>query len=173
MEEPMTADHSGPETPTPGGEVVMEPAHSLSDVGERAKEVARQKAGEVQAGLGEARDAAARKAEATIDQAAEEVSRTARALDQAAGGMEGGTPQNLLREASRGLTRLSETMRGRSMSELVGELSAFGRRNPTAFLGAAALTGFALARFGVASESARSAEDDADRGPRTGGDYYG
>jgi len=169
----MTANQSGPETPRPQGEVEVDPAESLSDVGQKAKEMARQKAGEVQAGLGEARDAAARRAEATIDHAAEEVSRTARALEDAAGGMEDGTPQHLLREASRGLSRLSDTMRGRSMSELIGELSAFGRRNPTAFLGAAAATGFALARFGMASETSSAATTAEEREPGTGGGYHG
>jgi hypothetical protein len=157
MEEAMTVNQSDPggysEGGNPEGGARTEGAQSLSEVGERAKEVVRAKAEEAKAGLGEARHAAERQAEATIDHAAEEVSRTARALEDAASGMEGGTPQTLLREASRGLTRFADTMRGRSMSELVGEVSDFGRRNPAAFLGAAALAGFALARFGVASES--------------------
>jgi hypothetical protein len=50
------------------------------------------------------------------------------------------------------------------MSELIGDLADFGRRNPPAFLGAAALAGFALARFGIASERSSA----ADQGGRHG-----
>jgi hypothetical protein len=131
----------------------LESREGLSDVGEKAKEMARRRGEEVREGLGEARDAAAERADATIDRAAEEVSDTARALGEAARSMQdGGMSQGLLREASHGLERLSGAMRGRSASELIADLSDFGRRNPAAFLGAAAVAGFALARFGVASE---------------------
>lgn len=159
----MTSDQPRPEvTLTAEDELRGEGAETLSDVGDKAKEIARQKGEEVRAGLDAARDAAAERAEATIDRAAEDVSRTARALEDAARGIEGGgVPQDLLRQASQGLAQLSDAMRGRSLSELVGEVSDFGRRNPPAFLGVAALAGFALARFGVASST-------DDRGGRHG-----
>jgi hypothetical protein len=119
----------------------------------------RRKGDELRDGLGAVQNAATERAEATIDRAADDVAETARALGDAAQGLQGGgMAEGLLREASGGLTRLSEAMRGRSLSDLVGQLSDFGRRNPAAFLGGAALTGFALARFGVAS--GRHREDD-------------
>ena len=165
----MTSDNPRPEmTLTADNELRLEGlegGESVSDVGEKAKELARRKGAEVREELGAARDAAAERAEATIDRAAEDVSRTARALDEAARGMEGsGMPQGLLREASRGLTQLSEAMRGRTISELIGDLSDFGRRNPPAFLGAAAIAGFALARFGVASERSSAGGDEGREG---------
>ncbi len=114
-------------------------------------------AGEVRAALEDARDVAIDKAEATVDRTADDLSRAARALAAAARDVEGGgTPQKLLREASHGLMSLSEAMRGKSLSEMVGEVAEFGRRNPGAFLSGAALTGFALARFGVASHPSPS-----------------
>ena len=134
---------------------------SFSDVGEKAKEVMGRKAGdiagEVRATLEDARDVATDKAEATVDRTADDLSRAARALADAARNVEGGgTPQNLLREASHGLMSLSEAMRGKSLGEMVGEVAEFGRRNPGAFLSGAALAGFALAQFGVASHPSPS-----------------
>jgi hypothetical protein len=165
----MTTERTGPEmTLTPENELRYEPGaepESLSEVGAKAAEVARRKGEEIREELGAARDAAAERAEATIDRAAEDVARTARALEDAARGLEGGgMPQGLLREASGALTQLSQAMRGRSLSELVGELSDFGRRNPPAFLGGAALAGFALARFGVASAARPRGEGESRHG---------
>lgn len=174
----MTGDKRPEMTLTADNELRLEGqegGETLSQVGEKAKEMARRTGDEVREGLGAARDAAAEHADATIDRAAEEVARTARALGEAAGGLEGGMPQGLLREASQGLERLSGAMRGRSASELIGDLSDFGRRNPSAFLGLATVAGFALARFGVASGSSHTGSDmrsdmrsSADQGGRHG-----
>jgi hypothetical protein len=165
MEEWMTTERSGPEmTLTADNELRYDSGgegESLSDVGAKAAEAARRKGEELREGLGTAKQAAAERAEATIDRAAEDIERTARALGDAAGGMQGGMPQGLLREASAALTELSQAMRGRSLSELVGQIEDFGRRNPPAFLGGAAIAGFALARFGVAS--ARSGDREESR----------
>lgn len=92
------------------------------------------------------------------DTTAGELSRTARALHDAASKLDGDdhgrshVPQSLLREAADGLDELAQSLQGRSVGEMVGDLSAFGRKNPVAFMGAAALAGFALGRFARASE---------------------
>ena len=102
--------------------------------------------------LDEAKSAAAEKVEETKDQAAGEIARTAEGLAAAAEEMEGSPfQQDLLREAADGLKQIARSVEGKSIGRMAGELSEFGRQNPVAYLGGAALVGFALARFARAS----------------------
>ena len=59
--------------------------------------------------------------------------------------------QDLLREAAGGLRQIAEAVEGKSIGTLAGDLTELSRQNPIAFLGGAALVGFALARFARAS----------------------
>lgn len=129
----------------------------LSRTADEARDAAREKGAEVsdqiRQGAGEARDEVTRRAEDVKDQSGEELARTASALETAAAELEGSpAQQRLFREAASGLTDISQAIRGKSIEQIVGSLSEAGRRNPVAFLGSAALTGFALARFARASE---------------------
>jgi hypothetical protein len=102
--------------------------------------------------LDEAKSAAAEKVEETKEQAAGEIARTAQGLEAAAEEMEGSPlQQDLLREAAAGLKQIAHAVEGKSIGTMAGELSEFGRQNPMAYLGGAALVGFALARFARAS----------------------
>jgi len=102
--------------------------------------------------LDEAKSAAAGKVEETKDQAAGEIARTAEGLAAAAEQMEGSPfQQDLLREAADGLKQIAHAVEGKSIGTMASELSEFGRQNPVAYLGGAALVGFALARFARAS----------------------
>ncbi len=99
-----------------------------------------------------AKSAAADKANEVKGQTADEIGRTAEGLDAAADAMEGSPfQQDLLREAADGLKQLAHAMQGKSIGAMAGDVSEFGRRNPMAYLGGAALAGFALARFARAS----------------------
>ncbi|RLQ88723.1 hypothetical protein [Notoacmeibacter ruber] len=60
---------------------------------------------------------------------------------------------NLVREAARGLEDVSGAISGRSVGEIVNNVSGFARRQPTAFMVGAALTGIALGRFARASNT--------------------
>jgi hypothetical protein len=103
----------------------------------------------------EAKSAAAEKVEETKGQAAGEIARTAQGLEAAAKEMEGSPlQQDLLREAAAGLKQIAHAVEGKSIGAMAGELSEFGRQNPVAYLGGAALVGFALARFARASTPA-------------------
>ena len=105
--------------------------------------------------LDEAKSAATEKVEETKDQAAGEIARTAQGLEAAAEEMEGSPfQQDLLREAADGLKQIAHAVEGKSIGTMAGELSEFGRQNPVAYLGGAALVGFALARFARASTPA-------------------
>ena len=86
------------------------------------------------------------------DGVADEVNDVASALRKAAGDMRGGSVQErTMSQIASGLADVSETIRGKDLSELSGDLSAFARRNPVAFLGGAALLGFAATRFAKAT----------------------
>ena len=105
--------------------------------------------------LDEAKSTATEKAGEAKAQAADEISRTARGLEAAAAEMEGSPlQQDLLREAADGLKQIAHAVEGKSLGTMAAELSEFGRQNPVAFLGGAALVGFALARFARASTPA-------------------
>ena len=64
--------------------------------------------------------------------------------------------QDLLREAADGLKQIAHAVEGKSLGTMAAELSEFGRQNPVAYLGGAALVGFALARFARASTPAET-----------------
>src|SRR6185503_6415305 len=52
-----------------------------------------------------------------------------------------------IRKAAAQLENVSNAMRNRDMSEIVGNVQDFARKQPTAFFGAAVLLGFAAVRF--------------------------
>ena len=52
-----------------------------------------------------------------------------------------------IRKAAAQLENVSQAMRNRDMSEIVGNVQDFARKQPTAFFGAAVLIGFAAVRF--------------------------
>jgi hypothetical protein len=114
--------------------------------------------------LAEAGDVATEKSTEMKDAAAGEIARTAKGLEAAAAELEGAPlQQDLLQEAADGLKQISQAIEGKSIGALAGELSDFGRRNPLAYLGGAALAGFALARFARASspDGSTAADDPA------------
>jgi len=111
--------------------------------------------------IAEARDVAAGKSAEMKDVAAGEIARTAKGLEAAAAELEGSPlQQDLLHEAAEGLKQISQSIQGKSIGTIVEDLSDFGRRNPLAYLGGAALAGFALARFARASAPDRPAAED-------------
>jgi hypothetical protein len=137
-------------------------SESLSETASRAQEAAKRQAGQLADDArhvaADVRDAAARRADETRTRAANELSRTARALETAAADLDDRSPQrDLFQRAADGLLELSDAIEGRSLGEMIDELGRLGRRNPTLFLGSAALAGFALARFGRASAPETSA----------------
>ena len=151
----------GAETPRTTISSVMDDARDLAL---RAKEDAAAKLGEAKdkalSLAGEARAegedllATARaRAEDIADQGkekgAETVSAVARAIHGIAGDLDDGAPEigrhvHRVAEVADGL---ANALRERPLGELVGEVGAFARRNPTAFFAISAVAGFALARF--------------------------
>ena len=103
---------------------------------------------------GRARDEAWSQAERARGGVATEMSGIAEALRKAAQDMRSGSPQErTFGQIAESLADASETIRDRDVGELAGDVSNFARRNPLAFLGGAALAGFAATRFAKASAS--------------------
>ncbi len=127
-------------------------AETARDVGSAAKERLHDLRDAAQSSLEDVKLAAADKTDVLKGQTADEIDRTARGLEAAADELEGSPlQQDLLREAADGLKQIARAVQGKSIGAMAGELSEFGRQNPLAYLGGAALAGFALARFARAS----------------------
>lgn len=103
-----------------------------------------------------ATEEAAHQAEAAKSGVASEISDMGRALRRASDELRDGSPQErsfgYMAEA---LADLSDSVRDKDLGEMVGDISAFARRHPGAFLGGAALLGFAGVRVAKASQRNR------------------
>ena len=104
----------------------------------------------------DATETAKSKIEATTAQArdgiASEMQDTAAALRRAAQEVRDGSPQgSTFSYLADGLADMADSVKGQNVSDLFGIVNDFARRNPVAFLGGAALLGFATSRFAKAS----------------------
>lgn len=81
---------------------------------------------------------------AAITKVADELSQT----DQ-------GTIAGYARDLAGGVSRFADTVQNKDVDDLMGMAQDFGRRQPVAFLGAAALAGFVASRFALASAHRR------------------
>ena len=107
----------------------------------------------------QARDAAGEQK----DFAASRVSGIASAIERVGGELEQGDQREVGRYAKQigaSMQRFADDMKGKDFGEIAAMAEDFGRRQPAAFLGIAALAGFAASRFLTAS---------ADRGAQTAG----
>lgn len=142
-------------------------ADQATDQAKRLKEDAASKVGEV-------RDAAAEmaseEANAVKGSAAEEMRSIGDALRTAAGEVREGSPQErTFAYMADALADLSDTVRSKDIGEMVKDVSQFARRNPAAFLGGAALLGFAGMRAARASQRNPS-HDDPNQSSHSGAD---
>jgi Sec-independent protein translocase protein TatA len=72
-----------------------------------------------------------------------------------------------VRKAAGGLEHVSDVMRERDVDQLLGTVEDFARRQPVAFLGAAVMAGFGIARL-MKSSADRRHGAAASVGPRAG-----
>jgi hypothetical protein len=152
-----------PMTP-PDEDATGQGATPAGSVGREARAAA---ADTMRSAAGEARH----RAEAAREEAAEEVSTVAAALRHASGELRDGSPQERLFGAmADSLADFADTVRGKDIGGMAGDLGEFARRNPAAFLGGAALAGFAAARMARASQRAggRTPPDDGHGRPGRG-----
>jgi len=93
-----------------------------------------------------------------------QVTGIADALDKVAGELEqsdNATVARYARDIAGGLSRIGKEVEGKEVDELMGMAQSFGRSQPLAFLGAAALAGFVASRFALASTQRRASADTA------------
>lgn len=170
------------------GETVRETAASLKDAAVDAADEGRSRVG---AALGKAQDMAQDAKQAIVagatttlsavkdvavekaDVARESLSdvgqRLAATLERASTESDGDALKSrVLTSVAHGLTTASDALRQRSVTDLTSDVRTLAKRHPGAFMAAAAVAGFAAARFIRASSKRRIAEREADygQGPR-------
>ena len=69
------------------------------------------------------------------------------------------------RDLAGGLSRFGRNVEGKDVDEVMGMAQSFGRRQPLAFLGAAALAGFMASRFAQASAHRSQGSSNSTRSP--------
>jgi len=91
-----------------------------------------------------------------------EVGNLASALRQTGENLgDGGIAGNLINRAADTLENFNRSLDGKDLDTVLRDVETFARRNPAAFLGAAAAIGFAAARFVKSSGRAVAAEPSA------------
>ena len=140
--------------------LVQEAREVASDLKQEASRVAEHAAEQVKAKTSELSESAKGLASAAPEKmrtavedqknaGADFVSGLAGAVRRAAAEFDDQLPQagQYIRRAAEQIDGASEALRRRDLGQLVGEVQDFARRQPTAFLGAALLAGFAAVRF--------------------------
>ena len=99
------------------------------------------------------------------DLAAGQISGVASAINKVADELDGGDQQMVARYArdlASGLSKFGGTVQNKNVDDLMGMAQNFGRSQPLAFLGAAALAGFVASRFALASAHRRDKAQSMD-----------
>lgn len=131
----------------------------LDSITQRATADARELGHKAQEKLGEASDKAKSFAADQKDLAAAQINGVAHALSKVADELESSDQQSIgryARDLAKGLSDIGGQIETRSIDDLYGAAQDFGKNQPVAFLGVAALAGFAASRFALASNQRRS-----------------
>jgi hypothetical protein len=147
------------EAKSAAGKVVDEAKGQVENLTDRAKQE-----------LGAATDKAKSLASDQKELLAAQVTGVADAIGRAASDLEqsNGPTAQYARMIADNAEKLSATIRDKDVDQLLGIAQDFGRRQPIAFMGAAALLGFAASRFITASAKRR---DDQTAAANASADY--
>ncbi|MGB3338460.1 MAG: nutrient deprivation-induced protein [Devosia sp.] len=156
------------------GQVTDKAKQDLDAVTQRAAEDVREIGHQAKAKVGEATDKAKSFAADQKDLAAGQLNGVAAAITKVADELEGSDQQTVARYArdlAAGLSNMGKTIEDKDVDELMGLAQDFGRQQPVAFLGAAALAGFVASRFALASAHRRQSKptSPANTGSTTAG----
>lgn len=116
--------------------------------------------------LGTVRDVAVEKADAARETLSDVGERLAATLQNASSEDGDALKSRVLSSVAQGLTSASDALRQRSVTDLTSDVKSLARRHPGAFMVAAAVAGFAAARFVRSSSQRRVARHDDGLGPR-------
>jgi hypothetical protein len=149
----------GSSDPLGADPVIEETRHAVDEVAAEAKNIAR----EAQAKMSEIADDTTEQAksfaEANKGKVATQISAFAGALNKAADELERSDQAMVAgyaKDVARGIENMSTALRERGVDDLMQNVQQFARTQPAAFLGIAALAGFAASRFAKASASRAS-----------------
>lgn len=148
---------------------VQERAGEVADEATRqAKEIASEIGGKAKEGASGAAERLRQAAAEQKDAGAERLEGIAAAINRAADELGHEVPQaaEYVRWAARELETFSEAVRERDLRDLAGMVRDFAGRQPTAFLGATLLAGFAAVRFLKVSKPPQHVEGVHQSGPR-------
>ena len=115
------------------------------------------------------KEVAVEKADAVRETLSDAGERLAATLERASSETDGEALRSrMLSSVAQGLTTASDALRQRSVSDLASDVRTLAKRHPGAFMAAAAVVGFAAARFVRSSAARRVAADEFEpgRGPR-------
>ena len=143
------------------GEVADTAKRDLDAVTQRAKDDVRDLGHQASEKVAEATDKAKSFAADQKDLAAGQISGVAAAITKVADELDGSDQQTVARYArdiAAGLSSMGKTIEDRDVDDLMGIAQDFGRKQPVAFLGAAALAGFVASRFALASSHRRDSK---------------
>lgn len=143
--------------------------HDLGAIGQRAAEDVRALGDEASARVGEATEKAKSFASDQKDLAATQISGVAAAIGRVADELESSDQPAIgryARDLASGITGLGQTIEKHDVDDLMGMAQDFGRKQPLAFLGAAALAGFVASRFSIASSHRRDAKSASGQPPQ-------
>lgn len=132
--------------------------HDLDAIAQRARSDARALGEEAGAKVSEATESVKSFAADQKDLAANQINGVAAAIGKVADELDGSDQQTIARYArdlASGLSSMGRTVEDRDVDDLMGLAQEFGRKQPVAFLGAAALAGFVASRFAMASNHRR------------------
>lgn len=145
----------------------------MGEVLGRAQDMAQDAKEAIVAGAGSTlsavKDVAVEKADVARESLSDVGQRLAATLERASAEGDGDALKSrVLTSVAHGLTSASDALRQRSVSDLTADVRTLAKRHPGAFMAAAALAGFAAARFIRSSSKRRMAEHDHDygQGPR-------
>ena len=120
------------------------------------------------AGLSALRDTAIERADGARESLSDAGDRLAATLERASEQEDADAIRShVYASVARGVTSASEMLRQRSVTDLTADLRDLARRHPGAFMAAAAVAGFAAARFLRSSASRRSGAEAQERGYRS------
>ena len=168
---PLSAQNTkeAPGQPSPSGSLTEKAsavAHGMTDqaseLAQNAMSQVKEQAAELtDSAKGLASDAGEKLRSAVESQktaGADYISGLAGAIRRAAGEFDQEIPQaaNYIRGAAEAIDDFSDALKRRDLSQLVREVQGFARSQPTAFLGASLVAGFAVVRFLKSSTAAAS-----------------
>jgi len=132
--------------------------HDLADVADTVKQEAAAVGEEAKAQIAEVAEKAKSMAEEQKQVVVDQLDSVSSSLDRVAGELEdqGESTARYVRMVADGANKLTSTVRDNNVDDMLAMAEDFGRKQPVAFMGAAALLGFVASRFLVASASRRA-----------------